>query len=369
MISDIDDTQAPLIEHLVELRRRLIYAVVGLLCACLLGFLVAEPVYNFLIAPLETTYESWRINALEELAEEEPTLTAQEREERVPDFELVNLNVIEPFITKLKLSLAIGFAISFPLVAGQIYAFVAPGLYRHEKRAFLPFLAATPVLFVAGAGLVYYVVMPLAWRFLLDVGQGFGSVLQQTMSSYLSIVIQMILAFGISFQLPVLLVLLGKVGIVSSDGLRSFRKYAIVGIFAFAAVVTPPDFISQVVLGLPMLALYELSVLGVRLVERRREEEASDDEGGSDDEPPTPSTAKPDPQPDPNGGSSAQGASNAESAFDEFDPFDTPLSPDSPPKRQAKRQKPDGNASSGLKDRMSSAYKRTPKKKKLKRKK
>lgn len=373
MINDIDDTQAPLIEHLIELRRRLIYAVVGLLCACLLGFLVAEPVYNFLIAPLETTYESWRINALEELAQEQPDLSPEEREEQVPDFELVNLNVIEPFITKLKLSLAIGFAISFPLVAGQIYAFVAPGLYRHEKKAFLPFLAATPVLFVAGAGLVYYVVMPLAWRFLLDVGQGFGSVLQQTMSSYLSIVIQMILAFGISFQLPVLLVLLGKVGIVSSDGLRSFRKYAIVGIFAFAAVVTPPDFISQVVLGVPMLALYELSVFGVRLVERRREEETTDtDDGeaatGGDDAPP-PEGPKPSPDPQPTGGAAAQPASKPEGAFDELDPFEAPLPPETSPKAKAKQQKPPATAASGLKERASSAYKRTPKKKKPKRKK
>lgn len=354
MISDIDDTQAPLIEHLVELRRRLIYAVVGLLFACLLGFLVAEPVYNFLIAPLENTYESWRISAKADLLEDEPGLTEEELDDRVPDFELVNLNVIEPFITKLKLSLAIGFAISFPLVAGQIYAFVAPGLYRHEKRAFLPFLSATPVLFIAGASLVYYVVMPLAWRFLLDVGQGFGSVLQQTMASYLSIVIQMILAFGISFQLPVLLVLLGKVGIVSSSGLRSFRKYAIVGIFAFAALVTPPDFISQVVLGLPMLALYELSVFGVQLVERKRAQEDSGDE--SDPEPDT----EPDPEPDmpPPGPSPSQAET-----------FDTPLKSETTSVKpaQAPKETPP-EPPSDLKDRMADAYKRKPKKKKPKRK-
>lgn len=357
MISDIDETQAPLIEHLVELRRRLIYAVIGLLCACLLGFLVAEPVYNFLIAPLETTYESWRQSAIADLAEEEPALTPEEIEEQVPNFELVNLNVIEPFITKLKLSLAIGFAISFPLVAGQIYAFVAPGLYRHEKHAFLPFLAATPVLFIAGAGLVYYVVMPLAWRFLLDVGQGFGSVLQQTMSSYLSIVIQMILAFGISFQLPVLLVLLGKVGIVTSQGLRGFRKYAIVGIFAFAAVVTPPDFISQVVLGVPMLALYELSVFGVRLVERRRDEDSAAEEAeAGDPAPDTPPSPAPEPTIDP------------APAAAEYSDFDAPLPSDRAARTSQTNEKTAVKAS-GLKDRLANAYKRKPKKKKPKRKK
>jgi len=364
MISDIDDTQAPLIEHLIELRRRLIYAVLGLLGACIIGFFVAEPVYNFLISPLETTYASWRADALESLREDEPGLTLEEREAKVPDFELVNLNVIEPFITKLKLSLAIGFSFAFPLIAGQLYAFVAPGLYRHEKKAFLPFLAATPVLFIAGAALVYYVVMPLAWRFLLDVGQGFGSVLQQTMASYLSIVIQMILAFGISFQLPVLLVLLGKVGIVTSDGLRSFRKYAIVGIFAFAAVVTPPDFISQVVLGLPMLALYELSVFGVRFVERKREEETNEGEAnegpdsGSDSavddapEPPTPTPAPPKPKPSP--GPAPAPATKAK---------ETQLRKPEPQVKKSVDAEP-----SGLKERLAEAYKRTPKKKKPKRK-
>ncbi|MEM6683125.1 MAG: twin-arginine translocase subunit TatC [Pseudomonadota bacterium] len=356
MISDIDDTQAPLIDHLIELRRRLIYAVLGLLGACIIGFFVAEPVYNFLISPLETTYASWRANALEELGEDEPSLTLEEREERVPDFELVNLNVIEPFITKLKLSLAIGFAFSFPLIAGQLYAFVAPGLYRHEKKAFLPFLAATPVLFVAGAALVYYVVMPLAWRFLLDVGQGFGSVLQQTMSSYLSIVIQMILAFGISFQLPVLLVLLGKVGIVTSAGLRSFRKYAIVGIFAFAALVTPPDFISQVVLGLPMLALYELSVFGVRLVEQKRDEEKQ-----QDDQPDTPA-----PDPDKKGPSGPDVPPQSGPKPDAPKPSSAKPAPINPATAAREAEKNDADAPASLKERLTGAYKRKPKKPKRK---
>ncbi|MEM7570041.1 MAG: twin-arginine translocase subunit TatC [Pseudomonadota bacterium] len=337
MFTDIDDTQAPLIDHLIELRRRLIYALLGLVIACLFGFLVAEPVYNFLIAPLENTYASWRTSEIAELKAENPTLTQEEIEEQVPDFELVNLNVIEPFITKLKLSLAIGFSISFPLIAAQLYAFVAPGLYRHEKKALLPFLGATPILFTAGAALVYYVVMPLAWRFLLDVGQGFGSVLQQTMASYLSIVIQMILAFGISFQLPVVLVLLGKVGIVSSKGLGKFRKYAIVVIFAFAALVTPPDFISQVVLGLPMLALYELSIFGVRLVERKEDEE--------EDEKPA---EEPQEEPDP---------------FESSDVSDFSDVVNQPKPETPQKSKPDF---SGLKERMAGAYKRTQKRPKPK---
>lgn len=352
MFSDIDESQAPLIDHLIELRRRLIYALIGLVVACLLGFVVAEPVYNFLIAPLENTYASWRAGEMEALLRDDPALTQAELEEQVPDFELVNLNVIEPFITKLKLSLAIGFSISFPLIAAQLYAFVAPGLYRHEKKALLPFLAATPVLFAAGAGLVYYVVMPLAWRFLLDVGQGFGSVLQQTMASYLSIVIQMILAFGVSFQLPVVLVLLGKVGIVSSAGLGKFRKYAVVGIFAFAALVTPPDFISQVILGLPMMALYELSILGVRMVERPAEEDVDEDV----------QTAQPTIKPDD---------ANAETfdAEDVEQPFEPEEAGPSPNPTQS--AKTDAGKSprdfSALKDRMARAYKRTPKKPKPKR--
>ncbi|MEM6834573.1 MAG: twin-arginine translocase subunit TatC [Pseudomonadota bacterium] len=349
MFDDIDDTQAPLIDHLIELRRRLIYALIGLVAACLFGFLVAEPVYNFLIAPLENTYTSWRADEMADLAKDNPDLSEEELAEQVPDFELVNLNVIEPFITKLKLSLAIGFSISFPLIAAQLYAFVAPGLYRNEKKAFLPFLGATPILFIAGAGLVYYIVMPLAWRFLLDVGQGFGSVLQQTMASYLSIVIQMILAFGISFQLPVLLVLLGKVGIVSSGGLARARKYAIVGIFAFAAVVTPPDFISQVILGLPMLALYELSVWGVRIVERQAKR---DDDDAEDAEAKPRSAPKPPPL-------------EPEAAMpDGVSPKDfADVEPGAAPKQTQRSPKPKKqNDFSDLKARMSKAYKRTPKK-------
>jgi len=271
---ELEESKAPLIEHLVELRKRLMFGLIALAAGAVFGYLVAAPVYDFLIQPLEDAYGDMRQERIAGLRAEDPSLSLEAAQERVPVFEPVYINVIEPFIMKLKLSLAIGFAVAFPLIASQIWAFIAPGLYRHERRAFLPILFGMPVLFLTGASLLYYIVMPLAWRFMIAVGSDFHAELSQRIGDYLGIVIQMILAFGISFQLPLVLMLLARVGIIGSEALKRFRKYAIVCVFAFAAMVTPPDVISQIILGIPLWLLYELSIFAVRLVENKRAETA-----------------------------------------------------------------------------------------------
>lgn len=269
---EVAESKAPLIEHLIELRKRLLFALIALGVGAVFGYLVAAPVYDFLIQPLDDAYSDMRDGRVKDLLASEPDLSLEEAQERVPVFEPVYINVIEPFIMKLKLSLAIGFAFAFPLIASQIWAFIAPGLYKHERRAFLPFLFGMPALFLLGASLLYYIVMPLAWRFMISVGSDFHAELSQRIGDYLGIVIQMILAFGISFQLPLILMLLARVGFVGSAALKRFRRYAVVCIFAFAAMITPPDIISQVILGFPLWLLYELSIFAVRLVEKKREE-------------------------------------------------------------------------------------------------
>lgn len=269
---ELEHSKAPLIEHLIELRKRLLYGLIALAAGAVFGYMVAAPVYDFLIQPLDDAYSAMRVERIAGLRAENPALTLAEAQEQVPVFEPVYINVIEPFIMKLKLSLAIGFAVAFPLIASQIWAFIAPGLYRHERKAFFPFLFGMPVLFFTGASLLYYIVMPLAWRFMISVGSDFHAELSQRIGDYLGIVIQMILAFGISFQLPLILMLMARVGFVGSAALKRFRKYAIVCIFAFAAMVTPPDVISQIILGIPLWLLYEMSIFAVRLVEKKRVE-------------------------------------------------------------------------------------------------
>lgn len=246
-MKDIDESQAPLLDHLVELRARLVRSVLALAVAFGVCLYFADDILGFLIQPLKGAFQG-------------------------DQGQLIFTKLYEVFFVELKVSLFAAFCLSFPVIANQLWAFIAPGLYAKEKRAFLPFLLATPILFTAGASLAYFVVMPTAFRwFLAFEGEAGGLTIQALPSAndYLSLVMQFILAFGISFLLPVLLLLLHRAGIVTRAQLVGARRYIIVLVLAVSAIITPPDPGSQLLLAVPLLLLFEGSLLLMRIFDRK----------------------------------------------------------------------------------------------------
>ena len=251
-LSDLDETQSPLLDHLIELRGRLVRAVLALLVAFGVCFYFADEIFGFLVRPLTKAFPEGQ-------------------------GQLIYTRLYEAFFVEVKVALFAAFFLAFPVIANQLWAFVAPGLYAREKRAFLPFLIATPILFTLGGALAYFFVMPLAFTFFLGFQGNTGGIEAQAlpaMGDYLSLVMQFILAFGVSFLLPVLLLLLNRAGIVSRQQLAAARRYVIVGIFVIAAVATPPDVISQILLAVPLILLFEGSLLFMKREEERDRKES-----------------------------------------------------------------------------------------------
>ena len=276
---EIEDTSAPLIEHLTELRSRLIKSLGAFVVAMVICFTVWNPIFDFLTQPL--------CDALAENGQQ--------------DCGLVMIALQEGFFVAVSISMLGGLVLSFPVISYQLWRFVAPGLYKSEKNAFLPFLLASPIMFILGAAFAFYVITPMAFTFFLNFQQaGVTAGTEATSAginylgsaqSYLSLTMKFIIAFGLCFQLPVLLTLMGKAGLVSADGLRSVRKYAVVGILILAAIATPPDVVSQIILFSVVYGLYEVSIQLVARVEKARIERLKaeglyfeDDEDEADDE-------------------------------------------------------------------------------------
>ncbi|WP_293118165.1 twin-arginine translocase subunit TatC [Moorena sp. SIO3E8] len=262
----IDDSKMPLLDHLIELRKRLLICVALLIVAFLIAFAFSRDIFNFLALPLAETMELRGVEGFER--------------------RMIFTGLPEVFFTQVKVAFFAGAFACVPVFLIQIWMFVAPGLYNHEKKAIAPFLVATPILFFIGGSLVYFVIFPVASEFFISFEQAAGDgelaiQLEPKVDQYLSLMIQLIFAFGLSFELPVLLTLLAKVGIVSADGLAAKRKYAIVGVFVVAAIFTPPDPISQLLLAIPIILLYEVSILLARLVEKKREEDAQSEDSSA----------------------------------------------------------------------------------------
>lgn len=249
----------PLLDHLVELRNRLIYSLIGFIICFGFCYWKSDVLYGFLAEPLANQLGEGR--------------------------RLIFTDLTEAFFTRVKVAMWGALLLAFPVIASQVWMFVAPGLYKHERRAFLPFLVATPFLFTLGAALAYFLIIPMAWNFFLSfqtdnpaAGLGLPIQFEGKVNEYLSLVMALIFAFGLSFQLPVLLTLLARVGIVTSAGLADKRRFAIVGVFIFAAIVTPPDVFSQVSLAIPLIILYEISIWSAKMVEKKRAEREAAEE-------------------------------------------------------------------------------------------